>query len=73
MKNLREEIIGLIQYGVSYGSDFTFAEDIADKILAMDKSNELNIAVKAFLVNPIGKNKELMADIVGVDLQGKEK
>ena len=36
-----------------------------------DELEELAEAVRAFLKEPTGINKELMADIVGTDLQGK--
>ena len=35
-----------------------------------DELEELDEAVRAFLSDPTGENKELMAIIVGVDLQG---
>ena len=35
-----------------------------------DELEELDEAVRNFLADPIGKNKELMAICVGTDLQG---
>lgn len=36
-----------------------------------DELEELDEAVRAFLKSPVGRNKELMAIIVGTDLQGQ--
>ena len=36
-----------------------------------DELDELVEAVRKFLAEPIGKNKEMMAVCVGTDLQGK--
>ena len=37
----------------------------------MDELEELDEAVRKFLADPIGRNKELLAIYVGTDLQGK--
>lgn len=38
--------------------------------LLADELEDLDVAIKAFLDNPTGRNRETVADIVGVDLQG---
>ena len=47
---------------------------IIDNAIALQNANkELKLAIETFLKNPIGRNKEKMADLVNVDLQGEPK